>query len=694
MTRKLLVSAIAMATAFTAHQGAAQSNQEAVEEILVTAVSRRPEELADVNASISLLSEEELRLISATHYQEALNRLPGVNVNRNNGQESLMSIRSPVLTGAGACGSFLLAEEGIPLRSAGFCNVNEMFDAHTENASRIEVIRGPGSAFYGSNAVHGVVNVVLPEPGERVELSLETGPRGFLRANAGLGVESGNFKQLLLINTTNEEGWADDSGYDQQKGSWLYDYTTAGGFQLNGGVTFTNLNQETAGYVEGYRAYADDDLKDSNSNPEAYRDTQSTRVWTRISRELDSGWELMLTPYFREANMTFIQHFLPGAPVEDNEHRSLGLQFAAYRDLAGDATLALGLDAESTTGRLLQTQENPTQGSPFLVGTIPVGKHYDYEVDATQYAPFAQYQRFWENGWDITLGLRYESMEYDYDNQMIAGRTMENGVPCGFGGCRYNRPADRSDDFGNWSPKVGVRYQLTDEHNIQARMKKGFRAPQATELYRLQNEQSVADLDSVELDSYELALEGGGDNWRYALTGYLMDKQNEIINDSARVNLNDSDTRHRGLELSGSVDLTESLTLLGAYNIARHTYENDLESGGVAIEGNDVDTAPRRFGNFILQWRPLNDVVTELEWVNMGEYYSNPENLNEYEGHDLFNLRARWQINPSLNVALNIMNVTDEEYAERADWTTFGGDRYFVGEPVRAFLSVSWAMPN
>ena len=39
---------------------------------------------------------------------------------------------------------------------------------------------------------------------------------------------------------------------------------------------------------------------------------------------------------------------------------------------------------------------------------------------------------------------------------------------------------------------------------------------------------------------------------------------------------------------------------------------------------------------------------------------------------------------------LNVLNATDEEYAERADWTTFNGDRYFPGEPVRAFFGVTW----
>ena len=700
MMRKLLVVSIAAATSTIALPGNAQTGIRNIEEIEVFSTTRRTESLGDINASVAVLSEEELRQIAHTHFQEAANRLPGVNISRNSGQESLTAIRSPVLTGAGACGSFLLAEQGIPLRSAGFCNVNEMFDSHTENASRIEVIRGPGSAFYGSNAIHGMINVVLPQPEERMEIGLEAGPWGFYRANAIVGFDNGDFKHMVLASGTSGDGFQDDSGVDQQKLSWVYQYTTAGGWNLDGGFTRTNLNQETGGYVyyDGFPgvedgtagAYKDDDVRDTNLNPEAYRDNESLRVWTRFSKELDNDWEVVFTPYFREANLNFIMHFLPGTPTEDNEHRSLGAQFASYKTLDANSTLAVGLDVESTTGRLYQFQENAIGGG-FLARILPQGAHYDYEVDAFQIAPFAHYQRYFDNGWDISLGLRYEQMDYEYDNLMIDGRTDQNGVACP-SQCRYSRPSDRDDDFGNWSPKFGVRYQINDRHNVQARVQRGFRAPQATELYRLQVNQTVADLDSVELDSYELALQGGADRWEYSITGFFMNKDNEIIQDSSRANVNDVETEHKGVELAGSYQLSDTLLLSGAYNIARHTYENDLNGGALQVKGNDVDTAPRRFGNLRLSWQATSAITTELEWVNMGKYYTRPENTTEYEGHDLFNLRTNWNVNPDLRVALNILNVFDEDYAERADWTTFNGNRYFVGQPVRAFLSVNWSM--
>jgi iron complex outermembrane receptor protein len=169
-----------------------------------------------------------------------------------------------------------------------------------------------------------------------------------------------------------------------------------------------------------------------------------------------------------------------------------------------------------------------------------------------------------------------------------------------------------------------------------------------------------------------------------------MDKENEIFANSARENLNDSHTSHRGIEFAMGLDITDTLAIQGVFNLAKHTYENSQISGGIDINGNDVDTAPNTFGNLRLQWRPTSSIMTELELVNMGDYYTNPENTQSYEGHDIVNWRTQYQYNDDLTFYLNVLNATDKDYAERADWTTFTGDRYFPGEPVRAFFGVTW----
>jgi outer membrane cobalamin receptor len=138
----------------------AQESGGVLEEVVVTG-TRSEQVLGEMPGNTAVVTSEELELISATHPTEIFTRTPGVLVSRGgSGQEHLTAIRSPVFTGPGACGEFLLAQDGVQLRPTGFCNVNELLQANTEQAARIEVLRGPGTVFYGSNALHGIINVI------------------------------------------------------------------------------------------------------------------------------------------------------------------------------------------------------------------------------------------------------------------------------------------------------------------------------------------------------------------------------------------------------------------------------------------------------------------------------------------------------------------------------------------------------
>src|SRR4051812_44124220 len=128
------------------------------EDIVVTA-TRDKRSASLTPASISRIDEQAIEDIGSKHQADVLNRNAGVYIQRGSGAESLGAIRSPVLAGAGACGAFLVAEDSLPIRPTGFCNLNEMFEINYEQARQIEVLRGPGSSMFGASAVHGVINV-------------------------------------------------------------------------------------------------------------------------------------------------------------------------------------------------------------------------------------------------------------------------------------------------------------------------------------------------------------------------------------------------------------------------------------------------------------------------------------------------------------------------------------------------------
>ena len=161
--------------------------------------------------------------------------------------------------------------------------------------------------------------------------------------------------------------------------------------------------------------------------------------------------------------------------------------------------------------------------------------------------------------------------------------------------CRFYRPSDRDDDFTDVSINAGLSYRLDDNTLAYLRVARGFRAPQATELYRLQSGQESADLDSEELDNIELGLRGNwADRLSYDGSVYYMQKDQVIFQDSNRQNISGAKTRHYGLELSLDYQLAEQWQLGLDANASSHSYDSRVNLLGSSgdIKGNDIDTAP------------------------------------------------------------------------------------------------------
>ncbi|MFT7524938.1 MAG: iron complex outermembrane receptor protein [Arenicella sp.] len=261
--------------------------------------------MRDQNGSTVPLSWSEIdanaiALTRHTHINELMQQVSGAWISRGSGQEHLTALLSPVLTDAGGCGSFYMAVDGIELRAPGLCNVIRLFDANSEQASEIEVIKGPGTALYGSNAMHGVINIlsVPPSKNRQQVLGVDVGGFGYTRARYRFQNGWDNQGLSLLTNITSDKGFVDNTGFDQQKMSARYD-NALGEWKTKTLIEYSNLNQETGGYVLGYKVYDDDARKRENPNPEAFRNASSFRGYSAISKHIDTNNELVFTPYLR-----------------------------------------------------------------------------------------------------------------------------------------------------------------------------------------------------------------------------------------------------------------------------------------------------------------------------------------------------------------------------------------------------------
>lgn len=659
-----------------------------LEPVTVTA-TRDAAPLTATPGNVGLIGADDISTVAPTHAAEIFWRVPGAWVTRNSGQESLVGIRSPVLSGAGACGAFLFLEDGLPARPAGFCNVNQLFELNLEQARMIEVVRGPGSALYGSNALHGIVNVLMPSPADGRDQALaDVGPADYYRGRFSGGRWDGVRGFRVTGQAAHDGGWRDDAGYRQAKvnAGWL---AQSGAIEQELSLAATTLGQDTAGYITGLGAYRDDALRTGNPNPEAFRDADSVRASYAWRRDED-GRRLEVRPYARASRMRFLQHFLPGQPLEKNGQASVGVQ-ASARTPAASGTLHYGLDLEVAQGDLEQFQSGATEGlPPPLAATRPSGFHYDYEVRATSLAPWVHWERPLAARWSLGLGLRAERLHYDYDNRMLDGNTRDDGSECP-GGCLYTRPADRSDRFDNLAPKLSLGWRPAERQLAWVAARRGFRAPQATELYRLQSGQVVADLDSERIDSLEVGWRGRAGRFGWELAAFHMEKRNYIFRDGDGLNVDDGRTRHVGAELALQWQLTDRLRLASDQSFARHTwrFDRDVGRGEVIVAGNDTDAAPRRFGSTRLAWDSPGGLSAELEWLSMGGYWLNAANTARYDGHELLHLRLSRPLSDALHVTVRVHNIGDVAYAERADFA-FGEYRYFPGRDRSLFVELGW----
>lgn len=700
LTLRFTIILLTLSTSVFATEDAAEKENHTVDKkaanevevndlVIVTTARRQTTEHLKLIGNTSVIDQQTINDINAQHLNQTLSFASGVWLSRGNGQESLLALRSPVLTGAGSCAEFLTLENGIPLRASGFCNVNQLFDTHYELAERIEVVKGSNSARYGSNTIHGAINVSGPEQLSNPRLSFDMGSNDFYRLKL-VSPLTENQQSVIAGTFTTDGGYQQSSGYKQQKLSFSKTHAL-GSWQAEHHASFTHLNQETAGYLQrGENAYKDKSLLKVNDFENAYRNSKSFRYSMPLELNKDQA-TVQLVPYARWNRMDFLMHFLPGTPVETNGHQSVGIQWQYLQVISDSTEFNWGFDGEVTEGFLTQTQSAPTNSnSAFLREVLPPGKHYDYEVSATNLAVYGEVSKSFSNTQDAFAALRFDHIAYDYNNRMLAGNTRDDGSTCGFGGCRYTRPADRTDRFNNPSLAIGWSLLMNDAQRVFVKFDQSFRAPHTAELYRLQNGQQVADIKSVNAQQWELGLRHLFDQGFAELSLYHLKKEDGIYQDSDRQYLNGLSTLHRGIELDFRYQFNAAWQLSTNASYAVHTYQND-PSNGDALKGNEIDTAPRWLLTSKLNWNPAEHLSFAFEGHYMDNYYIDAANTERYDGHSLFHLRARWQLVKNVSIALNIQNLFDRRYAERADYA-FGNHRYFIGLPRHALLSFEWQL--
>lgn len=144
-------------------------------QVEVTTVTRLTESRKDTPAAVTVITQEDIRRSGATSIPEVLRQVPGLYVARLDGNKWSVTTRG---FGGRFANKMLVLVDGVsvysPLFSGTFWEVENVL---LEDIERIEVVRGPGGAGWGANAVNGVINIITAPAGKT--------PGGLLRLGAG-----------------------------------------------------------------------------------------------------------------------------------------------------------------------------------------------------------------------------------------------------------------------------------------------------------------------------------------------------------------------------------------------------------------------------------------------------------------------------------------------------------------------------
>ncbi|MCH8882483.1 MAG: TonB-dependent receptor [SAR324 cluster bacterium] len=173
------------------------------EEVVVTA-TRVETPLKELASSVTVITAEEIEERQATELVEVLRGTPGLDVVQPGGAGSLTSV---FIRGAESNHTLVLID-GIPINDPIFNRAVDFADLDLANVERIEIVRGPQSTLYGSNAIGGVINIVTKrgEGPPVVTVSAEAGSYETLNSSAGISGGMGIFDYSLTLSRRSTAG--------------------------------------------------------------------------------------------------------------------------------------------------------------------------------------------------------------------------------------------------------------------------------------------------------------------------------------------------------------------------------------------------------------------------------------------------------------------------------------------------------
>lgn len=379
----------------------------------------------------------------------------------------------------------------------------------TSDAEKVEVIRGPASIIYGSNAMAGVINILTRQQGQdglTLMANAGYGSYNTFKINGSAGYRKKKFQIFASYNHDQTDGHRDHSDFNLNNGYLKISYDLNSHFRLWSDVSL-------AGYSS------------TNPGPEHTEDTTYLipEHWQDIFRGFAS---IALDNKYEKSQGTFKFYYNWGEhQIWDgfiSYDKNYGVLFFQALKLFEGNTLTIGYDFARYGGKAKNTTPE-----------VPV-QFVDTAVMETGVYMLAQ-QRF-SKKFTLSAGLRYQYHQLFHSE---------------------------------WIPQAGISYDLTENTTIKANVSKGYRSPTIRELFMFKP--ANPNLKPENMWNYELGALQKFLNSKIALelTGFYATGSNliEISGTYPDVQYkNTGEFEHFGIEFQGKYLITENLDVLANYS--------------------------------------------------------------------------------------------------------------------------------
>ncbi|PCH61012.1 MAG: TonB-dependent vitamin B12 receptor [Gammaproteobacteria bacterium] len=565
--------------------------------VIVTA-TRTAQTADETLAAVTVITRKDIERLQAQSVQDVLRGLPGVNITNNGGAGRTTSV---FLRGAES-DHVLVLVDGIRVGSATL-GTTAFQHIPVEQIERIEIVRGPRSSLYGSEAIGGVIQIFTRKGGGALKPFFSVGGGSYDTYNASAGVSGGGEHGWFNLSASgiSTKGFNACDGRPEPGGAGCF--TTEAdkdGYRNLSGSLRAGYRFDNGVEMDAHVLHATGDTEFDGSFVNESETVQQVLGATLRYSPMDI-WQLTLVMgRSQDESDNFIRD------ASDNL-RVFQTRFDTERD-----TLSLQNDLSIATDHLLT-----------------VGADYqDDRIDGT--TPFAVTSR------DNTgLFTQYQGAFGAHDVQLSARR-------------------DDNEQFSIQNTGGAAwGYALSDGLRLTASYGTAFKAPTFNELYF--PDFGNANLRPEESRSVEIGL-GGKTAWgRWSLHTYETRVDDLIASDSGTSPVNINQARIRGLEAVlgtrlGNWDLNTNLTLLDPEN--RSGADNDGNVLPRRVRQSLRLDADRDFGQYRLG----------ATLLAAGKRYDDLDNTRELGGYTTLDVRTEYVLTKNWRVQARVENLLDKDY--------------------------------